>query len=267
MSTISVLYTNEIKAQSGVLTAQSANATFPVTNVQTDNYAKTYRSTAAGATVEFVKVDLGVATEIKAVALMNVNLRSTATVQIEGHATDAFGAPTFQETITATGLGAEDTNLYKKLSSAQTFRWWRVTMLDNGNPAGHIELGEWFLGAHIELTDAFDNTNSRQRIRNNVEHRTDGNQGFIYSRQEHWNFGLSWTTAQQATRDELRALDRAVNGNGLPFIFVADDLDPAESFFVRKANPGLIENRIHFDNWNLRMNLIEETRGLSTPAP
>lgn len=265
---VHIAYINQIAELLGVVAASSSNSEYPVSNLYDSNYAKTWRSTAAGASAQTLTVDLGAATQIKAVGLMNVNLRSTSTVTIAGHTADSWGTPDFgPETIVATGLGTERYNLFHPLSSAQTFRYWRVSMTDNGNPDGFISVGEWFLGSHVVLSDAYSNANTKVRSRNSVEHRSSAMQGFVYARPPHWEFQLNWGNTVEDLRDELRALDQSVNGNETPFIFVMDATSPSESYYVRMQNGSFSENRIHFDRYNIGMNLIEETRGLSTPTP
>lgn len=265
MANQQIFYTNKIKTLSGALTASSSATGYPATNLQTDNYAQVWRSTAAGASAEWIKVDLGSAQEIKAISLLNVNARSTSTIVIEGHATDSFGAPTFSQAVTESSLGTSRRNLHHVLATPQTFRWWRITILDNGNPDGFLEVGEWFLGAHIVLTDTSDETSRRRRIRNNVEQRTEENQAYVYARDWHWEFDLTFENVVDATRNELLALDLAVFGNALPFVFVFNPTDPAEAYYVRMGQTGIEDQPVDVGITNISMRLVEESPGLIVP--
>lgn len=260
-----LLYTNVIKTAGGTLSAQSEAAGYDATNLQTDNYGEVYRSTAAGATTEWAKVDLGSAQTVDTVFLGNVNFRTSATIVVEGHTSDSWGTPDVQETIDCGALGDERRNLFHPLASSQSKRWWRVTMVDNGNPDGYLQIGEWMLGAGVTLDEALDATNTRTRLRDNVELRTEYGQAYVYTRDWRWMFDLGFSNATATNKDQIRALDLAVQGNGFPFVFVWNDTDPAESYYVRMADSNLSESQVHYNVYSQRIRMIEESPGLAVP--
>lgn len=261
-----LFYTNKLKTTPATLTPSSEATEYPASNLITDNYAEVWHSTEAGASALTIVADFGAAVTIDAVALGNINIRSTATVKIQGHTADSWGTPDVDETIDCSKLTATDfrRNLYHELASSASKRYWRISITDNGNPDGFIEVGEWYLGEFIELVDNFDSSNSRDLVRNNAKLRTEYEQAFVYDRDWGWMLEFTWSNVQEATRDQLRLLHQTVKGDAIPFFFVIDPTDPAEALFVRCASP-LREGRIHYDAYNLSLALEEERPGLIVP--
>ena len=98
-----------------------------------------------GDTSESLVIDLGTATTISSVILLDHNLTSAATVTIEGNATDSWGAPTYTSTFSP---------ITDPLSGylSQTFRYFRLTFADAANPDGVIRIGGLYLGSYFQLT-------------------------------------------------------------------------------------------------------------------
>lgn len=261
-----LFYTNKIKSTPATLTALSEATSYPVENLYDDNYASVWRSTAADSTTQTIVADFGSAVAISACALGNVNIRSTATVKIQGHTADSWGTPDVDETIVVTGLTstAYRRNLYHAFNSASK-RYWRLTILDNGNTDGFIEIGEWFLGVPIELDQNYDGSNIRRLIRNNIQHQTEYGQNFVYTRDWGWMLDWSFTNATETLRDQLRLLAQSTFGQGLPFFLVPDpSATPAEALYVRMLNE-LEEQRVNHDVYSMKMQFMEEMPGLVTP--
>ena len=138
-------------------------------------------------------------------------------------------------------------------------------MADAGNTDGYLQTGEWMLGVDVTLDDSFDQANDRVRIRDNVEIRTEQGQAYVHTRNWRWSFDFNFTNATDTTRNQIRALDLAVEGNGVPFAFVYDDTDPAEAYYVRMVGSNLSERKVHYNRHSISLNLIEETPGTEAP--
>jgi hypothetical protein len=227
------------------------------------NYAQTWRSTAAGASAEWIKANFGTATAVTGIALGNVNFRSTATIKIQANATDSWGSPSFDRTINCANLTGYTRNLYDEWGS-QSYKYWRISMLDDGNPDGFLEVGQWFLGSPITLNDNFDASYSRKIVRGNIELRTEYEQAYVYQRDYGWQFDLSWTNCQLTTVTQLRTMSLTLGGNAKPFFFVLDPTDPGEAYYVR-IRGDVEENRVYYDRYNTKIELMEEMPGLSIP--
>jgi len=264
-----LFYTNKIKTVAKTLVADQQAAQFPSSNLQTDNYSQTWRTTEV-LTAHDVVNDFGIATLCDTVFLGNVNLTSSATVKIQGNATDSWGAPTFDETITVSGLGVDPPhrNLYHEFASGQTFRFFRIEITDTGNTNGHYEVGEWWLGERVALGTAQQHESEHRQIfqRENLENITEFLQKYVYTRAERRVFELLWDKVTPTTRDDLRKLARAVIGSGLPFVYVQDpDASPKEGFFVRIGGD-LVVDRGTTDIYGVSLNLEEEAAGQSLPV-
>lgn len=78
-----------------------------------------------GKTSQWAKWNLG-SDRPTALCLMNHNLKSGATIKIQAHATDAWGAPTYDEVVTW-----HTRSIWMAISA--DLPWWRLTIEDAGN--------------------------------------------------------------------------------------------------------------------------------------
>jgi hypothetical protein len=263
------LYNNQIKTFAKSLVADSQQTNYPSANLQTDNYSQTWRTLNASSSHNVVN-DFLAAVQIDTVFLGNVNLTSSATVTIQANATDSWGAPSFSEALTISGLGLDpkQRNLYHELSSAQTFQFWRILISDTTNPDGFYEVGEWWLGRRVALatTQQHEIQHTQTFERNNIENVTEYMQKYVYTRAERRVFRIKWEKATATTRDELRKLERFVKGSGLPFVYVLNPFTtPKEGFFVRMSGELVVEQNAN-DNFDISLTLDEEAGGKSLPV-
>lgn len=138
--------------QSGtVTTSSSQNVNFPVSNLVNPFRSKVWRT--MGCTSEWVTWDFATAVQIDTCCLFwskenGPKLTSGATITLQGNATSVWTSPAFSTTLTIN-------NTYSVAAwfatTAQTYRYWRVTIADPLNPFGYIELGVAFLGASLTL--------------------------------------------------------------------------------------------------------------------
>lgn len=263
MSAGKFLYEDLINDRAATIAPSSEASEYPASNLATNNYSEVWRSDAADSSGENIVFDFGSSTDINDIGIGNINIRSTATVKIQGNNADSWGSPIVDETIDVSSMDGNRRCLYHSFNGSG-LRYWRLVIIDDGNPDGFIEVGKVMLGTAVELADNYDATFSRRRIRNNVIHRTEYNQAFVYNRDYGAMFNLSWTNCQETTRDQIRDLELALNGNGRPFFFVLDPTDPAEAFWVRMEGD-IEEGRVSFDVFVIRMNLIEEMPGQIVP--
>ena len=85
-----------------------------------------------------------------------LRISSTATVSIQGNATDsvlAWDTPQVDVSVTVADQGIGHVNRYGiggTASAAGTAcRYWKLKIIDTANPYGHIELGAFILGTHM----------------------------------------------------------------------------------------------------------------------
>lgn len=141
-----ILYQNLIDLAATVLTAGTADPSFPVTNLAQEHRSNPYRTgiTIAG---ETVVIDLGSAMAVTAVILLDHTLTNSDTnIKLEGNATNSWGAPSFSQALTyASGTIIQ-------VFSSQSFRWWRLSFTKSA--AGETrDIGRMFLGTYYAPTD------------------------------------------------------------------------------------------------------------------
>jgi len=108
-------------------------------------------------TEEFIRWDLGTATQIQAFAIIGtklngLNIQSTATVKLQGNETDVWTAPTYEATLEWN----EDAIAKVKATGTtelDTLRYWRLSIVDKDNPDGYVEIASAFLGEAVEPTE------------------------------------------------------------------------------------------------------------------
>jgi hypothetical protein len=127
------------RVDSATITASSEVASLPAANVAQAWRSKPWRST--GCASEWIKFDFGSAQAVRALVFVGHNLTSGATIKIQANATDAWGSPSIDLALTYHAA-----NVVYLWSSDQTFRYWRITIVDAANPEGFVELGRVFLG-------------------------------------------------------------------------------------------------------------------------
>lgn len=144
-----LMYDNTVDYAATVITAGSANADLPVSNLAHPQRKRVYR-TGVSAAAEWVKFDLGTAVAVQAVVLLDHTLTSgDSAIKLQGNATDVWTAPSVDETLTfASGT------ITKILSSAQTYRWWRVIFTKSA-AAEYRDIGRVFLGPVTTMTRKF----------------------------------------------------------------------------------------------------------------
>jgi hypothetical protein len=123
-------------ASAGTLTMDtgSADATFGLTRLYDGSLTSPLKITPSAGVVAF-KWDFGGSTrDIAALVIANHNLPATATIFIQGNATDSWGSPTFSQALAAPSAPDTDgigrTNWYECTMSA-AFRWVRVVVTTN----------------------------------------------------------------------------------------------------------------------------------------
>jgi len=123
------------------ITAGSAEANMPVTNLRTMQPAEIWQTTALS--TMWVKVDLGSAKAVKVAGLFYGNARSATQIQYEANATDSWGAPTYDTTAVDwwphSGLESwSRVHSFDYDSGGHTLRWHRFTVTDGTHPDGYI---------------------------------------------------------------------------------------------------------------------------------
>ncbi len=140
--------------QSGANTASSVGTAIGFSLLADDTGTTTYTGdTLAIHTEEWVKLDLGAAANINSFALLfdavdGCLLSGSATVKIQGNASDSWATPSVDVTVTKDST--YDVYTYRWASS-QNYRWWRILITDVANTNLSVELGIAFLSLATQL--------------------------------------------------------------------------------------------------------------------
>ena len=201
-----------VLSDAAVLTASSAPATLPVTNLQTQPPSEAWRGLDTAAS--FIEADLGAAQPVNLVALLHTNLGSAGTWRIRAAASQAAltAAPVYDSTVIAAWptSGLETWPLVNAVlwlgSSPQTLRWWRIDLADAANPDGFLSAGRLFIADAWQPSRNLAYGWSIRWIDPSEVTRSLGGQAFPVARTPWRVFTFSLpivATSQQAAEDEL----------------------------------------------------------------
>lgn len=150
-------------SSAAAITASSALATMPVTNLQGVQPSKVWRSsTLTGVTID---LDFGGATAIDTLALVRPNFTAAATWRLYGATSQGnLGVSGYDSTPLSPWPGTgkptdpaiQQHTCLLRIGSTQTYRWWRLALTDAANPAGYFEAGALLLGAAVSPTRNLD---------------------------------------------------------------------------------------------------------------
>lgn len=213
-------YDNKWIETTGTITANSEASGRPVTEL--DDYLVATKWRATGDSSEWIKKDFGSAVSITDVAIIGHNFSDAAVVKIQGNASDSWGAPSVDETITWREY------IMDKNFTGGSFRWWRVTIADAANVDTYVELGYIFLGNNLTLGDIINREFSLIYIENSLVHESRtgqvfGDQGIS---RRLWTFSLPHLEGSEIT--DLDTMWESV-GKYRPFVFFIDETDTANN--------------------------------------
>lgn len=182
-------------------------------------------------TEEFIRWDLGTATQIQAFAIIGtrldgLNIQSTATVKLQGNETDVWTAPTYEATLEWN----EDAIAKVKASDAtelDTLRYWRLSIVDRDNPDGYVEIASAFLGEAVEPVTGCPQFPLREsHIDYSNVASSEWGTAFGTERQKVRQWDLDWKFLTTAEKEELEEVAE-LYGVVYPFWVC---LDPDEAF-------------------------------------
>jgi len=142
-------------------------------------------------TSEFMRFDFGTSINPKAFALIGtrndgVQISSTATVKLQGNATDVWTSPSFEQTLTwnERAICLFDTDGLH----TSALRYWRLYIEDVDNPNGYVEISNLYLG------DVFEPTQGSVQFPLDVRY-------IDYSKTERGEWGSRFSDVKQVTRE------------------------------------------------------------------
>jgi len=96
--------------------------------------------------------DLGEARAPDALLIHGHNISASATVRIQANEADSWGSPALDEEVAWRG----GTMAHYLSTAPRSYRYWRLLIGgEEGNPAGHVEIAELYLGGYFEPAYGF----------------------------------------------------------------------------------------------------------------
>jgi hypothetical protein len=214
--------------------------------------------------------DLGSSLQVDFAAVIHHNLSAGLDLRLQGHPTDAWGAPDVNLAFTIPAAHADgftknvflDVTAFVPLAANRTKRWWRL--LINSANAFPVAVGEWTMYSAIRNFGIrnISKGSTRRTLRPSVVHETE----LLFRR----GFDLGTTLracdveleATDVTRDDVDALYRSASGEVKPFVIVPHR-EQDEPWFVTLVGEAFEYERAHRNYNPLSLSFQELARGLT----
>jgi len=197
------------------ITSSSEEGALIDDNVVDDFISKVWRST--GTADQWLKFDLGSATTISGIGIFGHNFTANATVMVL--ATSADGFPTVGVANSTPGWSTtftietdSDSVVIDKsvVFFAQKYRWWQVTMQDNANTDGYMEVGRVMGGDYWESANNFRYDYEKRYADPSFRDESEGQQLYVKARTKYWSYMLAWSYMTQADQDQIETIFRNI---------------------------------------------------------
>lgn len=207
----------------GTVTAGGEAAGFPATNVQHPQVSRKWHSSGFGSAGQNLIWDLGTSQTCGVMALMGLNLSSSATIRIRS--SDLSSSVTANlEVDTGTvsaGVVSGYGNIFKTFTPTAS-RYWRVDLTDATMTATQVHVGRVFLGPYWQPTYGHSYGWSVGWMDPSAPFKSRGGQTYVDARTQFriLSFSLDWNSAAQMF-DNAFALAKA-NGRVTDVLAIPD---------------------------------------------
>jgi hypothetical protein len=193
-----------------ILTANSSTLNYPATNMLDSRLSRIFKTDSS--TTATIVFDCGAAVDVTSIVIANHNITtSVSTLKLQGNATDAWGAPSVDETLTWSAG-----NIVKDITKA-TYRYWRIHIVDATNPDGEISIGRAWIG-ELYQTPAISPSISHNRESESIKSISASGQSYQDTRYKYSTVTAAWPKITHAEKAAL--------------IAIFDDIDIGTPFFV-----------------------------------
>jgi len=198
------------------LTASSENANYPVENIYSPRLSKYFKTT--GDTSENIVFDAGAGNTLQAntFTISGHNFTASATLKIQANASDAWGSPTLDESIT---YGAETIVTFFTLTD---LRYWRFTMADAANPDTILKIGNVKLDEYLQITKGPARGLTEKIIDTTQEFYSGGGQHYATQGSRYRTYDLSFKYWENDMRESIRTMLASVQKN-TPVVIIIDE--------------------------------------------
>jgi hypothetical protein len=235
------------------VSASSAAAAYPASNVQSLPISKPWRAT--GCAAEYVEIDLGSAKSFNLVALVNHNLTSAAVITV--NLGNVPNPGTISQQIVWRRYDA-----FLLFGSLQTYRYIRITITDSGNPAAIVSVGAVLIGNAPTLTFGFNFGWKRADIDNNLTVQSEFNAVNVKPLNYQIALAHQYDQLTDAMMETLRAVHRAAQTNVYPLFWIPD-ADVNDGYMVRFD---AAFTALHGLRSSAQIGFVEDSRGQAVGA-
>lgn len=222
-----ILYNN--KAKDSTITYSTQTTLYEAENIVTTNTKQGWRSTTDGAS--YVVFDLGSAMDVDCIGFKNHNLTSGATIKIQGNATDSWGSPSVDVTLTW-----RDCETIFEGFTGGSYRYWRFYVDDTGNADGYIEVGTLYIGEVFNMPGMSPTIEFVWNNNSYVEYST-SNQAFGDTRETWMGYNVEFPNPTNAQRKNIITMLNTVQNVTPIFVTIFDDdQDFEDPFFATITN-------------------------------
>lgn len=239
------------------------DADYPAANLADGIFTKPAKLTS---TTGAWTADFGSAQRVDLIALGVHNIDAGATVVVQANATDSWGSPTVDTTLTiATADGdGRVCHAWKDLTgvtgySTGGFRYWRVGVTASNTSL--VAIGEVWLGATKRTMERnyqweFETTD----LRRTVEHETQYGVRTVYDLLVRQRSFVGKVRASDSGLDVVRAWHRSARGSVSPIVFIPDT-SVNDAWWVRLPS-ALSITTVYTDLHDLTLTLDEVSPGI-----
>ena len=218
------------------ITSSSETGDLVDDNIIHDFIGKPWRTT--GDSSEWIKFDLATATKLTCIGIFGHNFTSAATVTLEANATDSWGAPSYSQALTIAVDG--DSVVFDRLVFFldQTYRWWRLTVVDAANPDTYIQIGRIMAGEYYEPPRSVSQGFTIAVMDPSEGGGQAGQQAAYRQQPKYRQAQAAFAFINQTQRDKFEALFRKI-GRTEPLILALDPSTRAseDSLYCHLASP------------------------------
>jgi hypothetical protein len=203
-----------------------------------------------------VVFDLGSAKDINCFGAFGHNLTAGATISFEGDDNPGFSSP-----ISVSPTPGRGQNVVTWPSAVETYRYWRITISDAGNPSlpwiGEIVLGELFKFTHPVTWGM-----GEGRAYKNVNMETEFGVSWRFHHNQRRNFtNFNYTQRPDAEAEQLEDMSDDALGSFHPLLLIFDDIEePNRGIYGHLADA--MNRAYRFIEWNniSGLNIREQAR-------
>jgi len=209
-----IIMSNET-LKDATLTANSNLINYPTTNILDSRVDRLFRTDSS--TTATIVFDAGAAVTVDSINILNHNISSSVTtLEWQGNATDSWGAPSVDETLTW------DADIITKQFTGGSYRYWRLNIIDGSNPDGYIQISR-VSGCDAYTTVGISPNVTHDLIDAGVKTQNTGGGTYYDERYKYEQVSVSFPALTHTQKAEMWDIFRAI-GKGTPFFVTFDEV-------------------------------------------